>query len=372
MRRVLPVVWVVWMVTVAHGRQYGRRLLVATAILLLVAALVWAGMRRPSILILHSQNERIPWTRGIDAGIDRVLDPKSGVRLQRIYLPGDNEERAVTQMAEVRGFIARWRPDVVLAVDDLAQAQVGAAYLTRGAPQIVYSGIEDRERTLSSSAMPHVRGIAERTPWAIVERTLLQLAATSSVQAGASGPSRQQRIALISDTGSAAEEEANGFASHGWQTAQPVGVWRCATMEQWQKALDEIAQQADVVVIGDYRNLARPEGLSRSAWRKMLASTALERLSLPMTALSAYAVSDGIPMGILPSPIEQGEVAAHMAVQVSRTGDGLAARHAQHALTQDFALILNPPQMQRRQLSLGAMDAYYARLSGRLIGSELP
>lgn len=360
------------MVTVHAGMQHRRRFLVALGVVAMVAALAWTGMRRPGILVLHSQNERIPWTRGIDAGIDRVLDPQSGIRLQRIYLQGDNAAQAVTQMAEIHGFIARWRPDVILAVDDRAQAQVGAAYLAQGAPQIVYSGIEDRERTLSRSAMPHVRGIAERTPWPIVERTLLQLAAPSSVQTPASDPPKPRRIALISDTGSAAEEEARGFTSHVWQAAQPVGAWRCATLEQWQQALDEIAAQADVVVIGDYRNLAGPEGVSRSVWRQLLASTVLERLRLPMTALSAYAVSDGIPMGILPSPIEQGEVAAQMALHVSRKGAAPAALPEQHRLTQDFALILNPQQMQRRQLALGAMDTYYARISGRLIGGSTP
>lgn len=356
----------------AHRRQYWRRILIATGVAMLVASLGWSGVMRPSVLVLHSQNERIPWTRGIDAGIDSVLDPKSGIRLQRVYLPGHDEKRAATQMAETRSFIARWRPDVILAVDDVAQVQVGAAYLARGTPQIVYSGIEDRERTLSSSAKPHVRGIAERTPWAIVEGALLQLAERSSVPAPAGSPPRKWRIALISDTGPAAEEEATGFASHLWQAAQPVGVWRCATMEQWQEALEEIAHKADVVVIGDYRNLARPEEVSRTSWRKIVAGAALERLRQPMTALSAYAVADGIPMGILPSPIEQGEVAAQMALQVAREGTGRATLRERHALTKDFALILNPQQMQRRQLSLGAMDAYYARISARLIGSAAP
>lgn len=362
------------MVTVHLGMQRKRRFWVAMGVVAMVAALAWTGMRRPAILVLHSQSERIPWTRGVDAGIDRVIDQNSGIRLQRIYFSAHNQEQAVTQMTEVRRFIARWRPDVILAVDDLAQAQVGAAYLAKGTPQIVYSGIEDQERTLSHSAMPQVRGIAERTPWPIVERTLLQLAELSSVQAASSGPFKPQRIALLSDTGSAAEEEARGFAAHVWQAAQPVGAWRCTTLEQWQQALDEIAQQADVVVIGDYRNLAGPEGLSRAAWRQLLANTVLARLQLPMTALSAYAVSDGIPMGILPSPIEQGEVAAQMALHVSREGASPAAlpEHQQHLLTQDFALILNPQQMQRRHLSLGAMDTYYARISGRLIGSGTP
>ena len=88
-----------------------------------------------------------------------------------------------------------------------------------------------------------------------------------------------------------------------------------------------------------------------------------------MTALSAYAVSDGIPMGILPSPFEQGEVAAQMAVQVSRSsGAEFSAERGQHALTQDFALVVNRRQMELRRLSIGAMDAYYARVSGRLLG----
>lgn len=360
------------MVTTHLGLQRRHRWLVAMGVISLVTALAWTGMRRPSILVLHSQSERIPWTRGIDTGIDRVISPNGGVRLQRIYLHGHNAARVSTQMAEVHGFIARWRPDVILAVDDLAQAQVGTTYLAQGAPQIVYSGIEDREGTLSHSALPRVRGIAERTPWHIVERTLLQLAERRHGHPSAAEPPRPWRIALISDTGPAAEEEARGFAAHAWQAAQPVGAWRCSTLAQWQQALDAIAQQADVVVVGDYRNLAGPANWTRVAWRKQLANTALERLSLPMTALSAYAVSDGIPMGILPSPIEQGEVAAQMALDASRAASVPTVPHPQHTLTQDFALILNAQQMQQRHLDIGALEAYYARISGGLIRGNTP
>lgn len=355
------------MVTAQNTPPFWPRFWIVAAAMALVAGLVWSGASRPSVLVVHSQNERIPWIRGIDAGIDRVIDQSSAIRLQRIYLYGHSEERVSTQIVQAHGLIARWRPDVLLLVDDLAQARVGAAYVAGDRPQIVYSGIEDAQRTLARTPGTHIRGIAERTPWGIVERSLLRLTELSDAQM--QEPAYRRRIALISDAGPAADEEARGFASHRWQGAQPVGVWRCATLDQWQQALGEIAQQADMVVIGDYRNLPGPGNLSASVWRRLLAQAALERLKIPMTALSAYAVSDGIPMGILPSPFEQGEVAAQMAVQVSRSsGSEFSAERGQHALTQDFALVVNRRQMELRRLSIGAMDAYYARVSGRLLG----
>lgn len=358
------------MVAAQNTSPFWPRFWIVAAAMALVAGLVWSGASRPSVLVVHSQNERIPWIRGIDAGIDRVIDQSSGIRLQRIYLYGHSEERVGAQIAQAHGLIARWRPDVVLLVDDLAQARVGAKYVAGDRPHIVYSGIEDAQRTLARAPGTHIHGIAERTPWGIVERSLLRLTELSGTQAAqVREPAHRPRIALISDAGPAADEEARGFAAHGWHGAQPVGVWRCKTLAQWQQALDEIAQQADMVVIGDYRNLPGPGNLSASVWRRSLAQAALERLNIPMTALSAYAVSDGIPMGILPSPFEQGEVAAQMAVQASHSGgSAFSAERGQHALTQDFALVVNRRQMELRRLSIGAMDAYYARVSGRLLG----
>ena len=358
---------------VIQRRAHTARLLVLTGLISLVGVIIWLGARRPAILIVHSQNERIPWTQGIDAGIDRIIQPASAVRLQRIYLQGQDSAQIAEQVQQTSSFIERWRPDVLMVIDDLAQARIGATYASKGTPAIVYSGIEDHERTLAKSPMPQVQGIAERTPWPIVENSLLRLARLNA--SSPASASHRPRIALISDTGPAAEEEALGFAQHVWHSAQPIGMWRCASLEQWLLALDEIAKRADIVVIGDYRYLQVPESYSALAWRRRLAQAALQHLSQPMTALSAYAVADGIPMGILPSPVEQGEVAAQMALQVvhrdtPQTQAGIATSHPQHAQTQNFALLLNNEQMTQRELTVDALDAYYARVSSRLIGNK--
>lgn len=345
-----------------HAR-WPRRLATA-GLLALAAALVWSGARRPSILVVHSQSERIPWTRGIDAGIDRAMRQAGAVRLQRIYLQDHGSGRAIAQqVAETHRSIARWPPDALMVVDDLAQSRIGAAYLDAAQPFVIYSGIEDHARTLAHSQRPGIQGIAERTPWPMVESTLLRLAPP--------GAPRKLRIALVSDTGPAAEEEARGFLAHAWQGAQPAGVWRCATLAQWLRALEEIARQADLVVIGDYRYLPAPAGRSALSWRLQLTQAALERLPQPMTALSAYAVMDGIPMGILPSPVEQGETATQLAL-LAATAPAAFTATPRHLLTRNFALLLNPAQMQRRGLRMDALDTYYARVSRRFIEEPAP
>jgi hypothetical protein len=119
-----------------------------------------------------------------------------------------------------------------------------------------------------------------------------------------------------------------------------------------------------MVLIGDYRTLPVPAGLPPAVWRRSLAAQALQ-VPLPMMALSSYAVEDGIALAVLPSPMEQGAVAARQTLRA--LGDG-AAPIVRHALTEDFALVANTEAMAARHLSLGALEGYYARLSSRVIG----
>lgn len=342
------------------------RLVVLGAFAALAISLLWNAARRPAVLVVHSQSERIPWTRGIDAGIDDVLHAQSGVRLQRIHLNPRDTQRMAQQVDDVHGFIARWQPGALIAVDGLAQTAVGRHYAGHGRPYVVYSGIEDEERSLAQSLSANVSGIAERTPWPVVEDMLVKLVRSQRIAAGLPPAARSLRVAMINDNGAASAEEAQGFAAHRWTRATPMGVWRCATPDQWTQALAHIAQRADVVLIGDYRAMPVPAGVLPAVWRRNLAAQALAQLHQPLMALSSYAVDDGIPLAVLPSPMEQGAVAAHQTLRALHANMEPMARHAH---TVDFALVANSQAMAARQLSLGALDGYYARLSSRVIGA---
>lgn len=336
--------------------------------LVLNALLIRAGAQRPSVLIVHSQDEHIPWTRGIDAGISHVLREPGPIRLQRQYLQR-NQEKTHSTIAQANDFITQWKPNAVMLVDDLAQRSITSQYLTAPQTPTVYVGIEDHTQNLSNASENHIQGIVEKTPWPMIEDSLMRLWA----QRQAAAPRKPLKIALIADTGAAAQEEAKGFAHHSWKSMEPLGVWHCDSMAQWAAALDTIAKTADVVVVGDYRYMNAEHDYSPLAWRQLLAHMALSKLPQPMTALSAYAVADGIPMGILPSPFEQGEIAALMAQQSVRTSPPPdTPLLSQHMQSQRFALLINTQQLHQRHLSVDALDSYFARLSARTNGLMHP
>ena len=356
-------------VGVLAGVSCWPRRLLLSAFVVLASSLLWKGARRPAVLVVHSQSEGVPWTQGIDAGFDAVFGVRKEVRLQRIYLNAHDTQRVADQVNRAHGFIARWRPDALITVDDFAQLAVGTRYVDQVSPQVVYSGIEDAGRSLATRAASNVSGIVERTPWAVVERTLLRLARPPDGSARQANSGRPLRVAMINDGGAASDEEARGFALHPWAHAVPVGVWRCQTLAEWRTALHEIAHRADLVVVGDYRAIPVPEGTNAPIWTKQLATQALDALPQPMVALSYYAVRDGIPMGVLPSPMEQGAVAARYALRALSGSSAGSPLLPQYSVTSEFALVVNPESMAQRRLAIGAVDAYYARLSSRMLGS---
>ncbi|QXZ08216.1 hypothetical protein KUF54_08725 [Comamonas sp. Y33R10-2] len=346
-----------------------QRWLIAATLVFLWVSLAWTGALRPSVLVVHSQDKTIPWTRGINVGIDTTITPISNIRLHKSHISTSNGANPDTQISRTQRFIKLWQPSALIVVDDLAQTRIGLPYAAN--KPVIYTGIEDHERSLASLQASGVRGIAQRTPWDSIEHSLVRAVQLNAPSHKAS--TSELRIALISDTGPAAEEEARSFEQHTWKLAKPIGVWRCKNKEQWIAALHEIAESADIVVIGDYRYMQPSDSLNHKQWRRILAQEALDRLSQPIAALSAYALEDGIPMGILPSPMEQGEVAAKMALQqiskheiaIPKQPSSLSQQHLQ---SQHFLLLLNPAQVQRRHLKVDALDAYYARSSARLIG----
>ncbi|MDD0837963.1 hypothetical protein PSQ40_05195 [Curvibacter sp. HBC61] len=358
------------------GAARWTRPLLLGALVLLAGCLLWQGSRRPAVLVVHSQSEGLPWTQGVNAGLDAVLATRKDVRLQRLYLNAHATEQLDGRVRTAHGFIRRWQPDALVTVDDVAQSTVGVHYLGQPSPWLVYSGIEDAERSLAASGAPNVSGIGERTPWSVVERTLLHLAEPKGA-GGASGlgPQAQRkrwRVALINDGGAASTEEAQGFIQHPWSLAKPVGVWRCHSPAQWAAALREIAHRADLVVVGDYRAMPPPADAPALTWSRDLVTQALAELSQPMVALSYYAVRDGVPVGVLPSPMEQGAVAARHALQAFSVRAGAIEPSPRHAQTTEFALVINPESLAQRRLTVGGVEAHYARLSSRLLRSSPP
>jgi hypothetical protein len=315
------------------------------------------GARRPLIAIVHSYDESVPWARGTAAGLASVFDAANDVRVQRHYLDA-NGLGAVERQARlerVRDLIGSAAPQAVILMDDVAQTEVGAGLLGSYRGWIILGGIGAVAGKLPHAASGRIAGIGERTPWPAVEALALEFAR----QKGIANP----RIALINDGGPAGDEEAAGFRAHGWTAMRIAGIWRSHDLAQWRAALPAVRAAADLVLVGDYGNMPLPENMSRQDGRRAIARMTLAALSVPLVSLSGYAVNDGFPVGVLPSPLEQGQEAARLGLAAMR--GGLPGNR--YKQSEQFLLVANDPVLASRALVLPELYASFARQVSPLI-----
>lgn len=320
----------------------------------LLGAAIFAiqGFQRPLIVVVQSYGDDIPWTRGTNAGLRRELDKAKDVRVRWLYLDANQrhrEGRVLSTVDRARMAIKSDHPQAVIAMDDVAQTQVANPLLGHFPGWIIYGGIEAADKELRHAKTQLVAGISERTPWTAVQRLLSEFAR----QKGVAHP----RVGLINDTSSAGDEEAAGFQTHAWHGMQVTGLWRCKDVTEWRAALHAMQDSVDLVVIGDYRTMPFAPGTDRLRGRQEIVRITLAALPAPIAALSGYAVDDGVPVGILPSPVEEGEEAARLALAAVRHGK----TPYRYQESQEFILHTNQPVLTARGLVVPELYASFAR-----------
>lgn len=339
------------------------RIFVVIVFLVGASALAIRGFQRPLIIVIQSYGDQIPWTRGTKAGLDRALSDARDVRIRWLYLDANHPTRegyAQSKIDFAKSVIHSDRPQAIIAMDDRAQTEVASALLGHYPGWIIFAGINAANFDLLHTTLPTVAGISERTPWPAVQSLLAEFAR----QKGVARP----RVALINDTSAAADEEAAGFVAHAWDGMQVAGLWRCKDSIAWQQALHAMRGKVDLVVIGDYRSMPVPAGLDRVQARRGIVSMTMAALPAPMTALSGYAVDDGIPVGILPSPQEQGEQAGLLALAAVRSG----ATPYRHRESREFIIYANDTAIATRQLVLPELYLSFSQQIRPLFQPNLP
>lgn len=329
------------------------------AVLVFMAGAAWfaaAGARRPLIVVIESYDQSLPWARGTRAGIGAVLDPVRDVRVRRLSLDAHSLEGVprAARTAQARRMIAASAPAAVVLMDDVAQRELGASLAVAYRGVVLAGGIAAQ----GSGTVP-LKGVREQTPWPAVHALLAEFAR----QRGIAVP----RVALINDQGNASDEEAAGFAAHNWQGMQAVGVWRCANRAEWAAALAALRTSADLVIVGGYADLALPDATSPLAARRAVAASTLDALGMPLLALSAYAVADGLPVALMPSPFEQGRQAAGLALAAVR---GQAVPAISAAGTGQFVVLSDERALSARAMQLPELYASYARQSRALFQDQ--
>ncbi|MGD0282388.1 MAG: ABC transporter substrate binding protein [Dissulfurispiraceae bacterium] len=294
-------------------KKNGRFAGAAVFIVILVAAIIYHNVHKPRLLILHSYDEGYAWVRDINAGLRRVLKSRGNRYFVRWYYL-DTKRHPETEHKKSAGLVARrmiddWQPDVIIAMDDDAQEYVAKYYINKPGISIVFGGVNEEPETYGYQKADNVTGILERLPLEAVKEGLLTFSAKN-------GKRGLVRSFFIGDTSETMVGDEKWIKSFRWDPVRLIGTKLVDTLDEWKAAVRQASRSADYILTSNYRRIYRVRGEKELVPPKEMIDTTLSLSRIPVIGLNAFFAEDGGMLAIGTSPLEQGETAADMAVDI--------------------------------------------------------
>lgn len=342
------------------------RLTAMLAFVTLFVALVYAQKSRVArVLVVHSYNTDYAWVEQIDDGIDRVFGARPDVLSLTHYMDLKNhtdEAFRRTAASLAHRVVDEWQPDVLVLIDDVAQTLVGQDYAD---PQddhapidIVFGGVNGTPQAYYPD-IRNVAGILERKPLAAIKDTL-----TALIRAHAPGTdlaARAPRIQYIGDRSASITAELPFYETIDWS---PL-VWRdpvqVDTFEDWKAAVRRAGEEADLILLTNYQQIRDGAGGPFLRPAAQVMQWTERNATVPVLGVGWSNSSDGAALTVSVSPVEQGEVAAGLALSIL---DGAAPADLGFVAPRQFMVHVCERTMERSGLKLPGFYEAFARATG--------
>lgn len=266
-----------------------------------------ASAQEPArVFILQSYNLEYAWTQHILQGIQDALAGLD-VAYQTFYLDAKRQtdpERLRQAAEEARQRIEQWAPQVVIAVDDAAQALVVVPHLKgRDRPQVVFCGVNG---PLTDYGFPaaNVSGVRER--WHFREGFALLKRINPSLRKVAFLVEGSESGRFV--TNDLLEEERR----NGPYALSLAGAEIIKTFQQWQRLVLGYQTRADALALGIFNTLV-DETTGRVVSPEEVMRWTHSVNTKPTLGFSDAARDYDMLCGVLESGHEQGFLAGSMA-----------------------------------------------------------
>lgn len=335
-----------------------RGFLVSLATIGFVALLVAFNASKPRILVLQAAEKGTPWAAGVDRGIRAVLATNRRpvavawhwLGLTRTLSP---QGRAAA-VASARRAIASFDPDVLMAIDDEANAAVAQEYAHAGRPRVLYVSIDRVPESYGYGPGGNATGIVERLPLAAVRDAL------ATIRAGV-----QLRIAAVGVANDTGQAELAQVESFDWAPYTLVAARAATDTDDWRRFVENDAAPADVLLVLSYAGLDGPDG--RPVDERELA-TWVEGSARPLPiGLHAGFVFDGGGFAIAPPPVATGRFAMTLALELLDSPSGQATQLPRPSISDHFDVAVHRGRLGRRQITLPRIYLEAARAAGNLV-----
>jgi ABC-type uncharacterized transport system substrate-binding protein len=287
--------------------QQLQKLPIAFFLICTLVFFAFGNSSKPRVLVLDSYATDFAWTKDINVGLNWVLEKKP-YSIQYHYMdtkrnPGQSYKEKAGQLA--RRLIERWEPNVVIAVDDNAQAFVAKYFNNNPKINTVYTGVNAEASLYGYDTASNVTGILERIPFTSLKEIFLQIL-----------PVDQRRIVHYSDDSETSDAIHAEMEEFDWRPIKLIEHRKVATFEEWKKFILNSGDIADFLLITHYHTLRRSATDDAVVPPKEVMKWTVENSPIPDIGCWGFYVDDGGMLAVGISPYEMGEVAAKMTVDI--------------------------------------------------------
>ncbi len=337
-------------------------------LLMLFGAVSYDIRSKKRILIVHSYNTDYEWVNDINVGLDRGFKGIDNTLIKYHYMdtkrfpdPRSKEKASINAIGEIN----RWKPDVVVTIDDDAQLLVGTQFIDKPDVDIVYAGIQNSSEGYGYVDAENVTGIRED----VVLRPLFE-AISQSKGVEEEGKSAL-RIYHLSDTSSYSASVVDRVRGFQWNPHELVSSKEYVFFDDWKKGILEANETADLIYLTNYHTLKqRPlpgqEGDAGITLPSVpsgeVMQWALANSELPIVGSWSFLVQDGGMLSMAMSGFEQGEVAAKLA-RLAASGEELPLEQ-RHVTNQQVLVVLREKAIQKQKWRLPNLYTSFARSTG--------
>jgi hypothetical protein len=330
-----------------------KNLLIGAFLVAFVVLLGFFNATKPRVLVLHSAGEESSWAQQVDRGIREVLDKnRRPLSVEWYYLGVDaptTPRRVEEAKTGAHRAIARFNPDIIIAVDDEANSLVARDYAGRSRPGILYVSLNRPPEDYGYAGVSNVTGVAEHLPFAAVRDAVGVLFAD-----------QVPRLAVVgvdNETGRAEMAQVKAF---DWTPLADGAQALVTTAEGWQEFVENC--DAEVLLVLGTHDLPTREGGEMAAAEINLWTQQNAR-ALPVGTQVNF-VEDGGALSFSPPPDDYGAKAMRLALDWLDTRDTPGAPPAM--VSDHFEVAVREAKLAGRGLVLPPIYLEAARENGTL------
>ena len=237
------------------------RILSIVTLIALVGGALFYHSQKPRVFILHSYEPDYVWNEGVNEGLERVTEEWSAVHMNTHYMFAKrfNDEGSLRRAAvQARNAIERWKPDIIIATDNLAQDLVMRDYVNHNDIEIVFAGINGPISAFAYDTARNVTGILEDRSLLPARDAILALRPLGEPEPPWDG-SRSIRLRYLLDNSSSVRADQPKIDGFDWAPLDYVGSTSVQSYPDWQAEVLDSAEIADVLIVTNYRQLHRSD-----------------------------------------------------------------------------------------------------------------